>query len=140
MRTTALEGEIHLDGRPSVVNIDLHQLRSDQRLRDRYVRGSMFPDHPMAVFTLQELGILPGGLADGTEIEAQITGVLNIREANFPLRFDVTVQDKGELISIEGRTKFAWDDLGLDRPTAVIVLTLSDDVEVQISLTARPVR
>ncbi len=43
MRTTALEGEIHLDGRPSMVNIDLHQLGSDQRLRDRYVRGSMFP-------------------------------------------------------------------------------------------------
>jgi polyisoprenoid-binding protein YceI len=140
MRTTALEGEIHLDGRPSVVNIDLHQLRSDQRLRDRYVRGSMFPDHPKAVFTLQDLGILPGGSADGEEVEAQITGVLNIRGADYPLRFDVTVQDKGELISIEGRTKFAWDDLGLDRPTAVIVLTLSDDVDVQVSLTARPLR
>ena len=140
MRTTALEGEIHLDGRPSVVNIDLHQLRSDQRLRDRYVRGSMFPDHPTAVFTLQELSILPGGLADGKEVEAQITGVLNIQGADFPLMFDVTVQDRGGLISIEGRTKFSWDDLGLDRPTAVIVLTLSDDVEVQVSLTARPVR
>ena len=44
------------------------------------------------------------------------------------------------MISIEGRTKFSWDDLGLGRPTAVIVLTLSDDVEVQVSLTARPVR
>ena len=54
--STALEGEIHLDGRPSVVNIDLHQLRSDQRLRDRYVRGSMFPDHPTAVFTLPGIG------------------------------------------------------------------------------------
>ena len=140
MRTTALEGEIHLDGRPSVVNIDLHQLRSDQRLRDRYVRGSMFPDHPKAVFTLQDLGILPGSSADGEVVEAQITGVLNIRGADYPLRFDVTVQDKGELISIEGRTKFAWDDLGLDRPTAVIVLTLSDDVDVQVSLTARPLR
>ena len=123
-----------------MVNIYLHQLRSDQRLRDRYVRGSMFPDHPKAVFTLQDLGILPGGSADGEVVEAQITGVLNIRGADYPLRFDVTVQDKGELISIEGRTKFAWDDLGLDRPTAVIVLTLSDDVDVQVSLTARPLR
>ena len=66
--------------------------------------------------------------------------MLNIRGADFPLRFDVTVQDKGELISIEGRTKFTWDDLGLDQPRAVIVLTLSDEVEVQVSLTARPVR
>ena len=96
MRTTVLEG-IHLDGRPSVVNIDLHQLRSDQRLRDRYVRGSMFPDHPTAVFTLQELGILPGGLADGKEVEAQITGVLNIQGADFSLMFDVTTQDRGRL-------------------------------------------
>lgn len=85
------------DGRPSVVNIDLHQLRSDQRLRDRYVRGSMFPDHPTAVFTLQELGILPGGLADGKEVEAQITGVLNIQGADFSLMFDVTTQDRGRL-------------------------------------------
>ena len=90
MRTTALEGEIHLDGRPSVVNIDLHQLRSDQRLRDRYVRGSMFPDHPTAGFTRQELGILPGGLADGKGVKAQITGVLNFQGADFSLMFDVT--------------------------------------------------
>ena len=140
MRTTALEGEIHLDGRPSVVDIDLHQLSSDQRQRDRYVRTSMFSDHPIAVFTLHDLGKLPVGLADGKEVQAQITGVINIRGADFPLRFDVTVQDRGELISIEGRTKFSWDDLGLNRPTAVIVLTLSDDVEVQVTLTARPVR
>ncbi|MCZ6451071.1 MAG: DUF5666 domain-containing protein [Deltaproteobacteria bacterium] len=97
MRTTALEGEIHLDGRPSVVNIDLHQLKSDQRLRDRYVRGSMFPDHPTAVFTLKELGILPEGLADSQEVEAQITGVLNIQGADFSLMFDVTTQDRGRL-------------------------------------------
>ena len=76
---------------------DLHQLRSDRRLRDRYVRGSMFPDHPTAVFTLQELGILPRGLADGQEVEAQITGVLNIQGADFSLMFDVTTQDRGRL-------------------------------------------
>ncbi len=96
MRNTWLEG-IHLDGRPSVVNIDLHQLRSGHRLRDRYVRGSMFPEHPTAVFTRQELGILPGGLADGKEVEAQITGVLNIQGADFSLMFDVTTQDRGRL-------------------------------------------
>ena len=50
----------------------------------------MFPDHPTAGFTRQELGILPGGLADGKGVKAQITGVLNFQGADFSLMFDVT--------------------------------------------------
>jgi len=50
----------------------------------------MFPDHPTAGFTRQALGILPGGLADGKEVKAQITGVLNFQGADFSLMFDVT--------------------------------------------------
>ena len=34
MRMTALSGEVHLDGRPSVSTLDLHRLTSDQSLRD----------------------------------------------------------------------------------------------------------
>ena len=37
---------------PSVIEIDLRQLRSDQALRDGYVRRRMFGTHPTAVFTL----------------------------------------------------------------------------------------
>ena len=140
MRTTALSGDIHLDGRPSVVEIDLHQLSSDQSLRDRYVRRSMFPDHPKATFTLEDVGALPSGLAEGEEVKAQIAGVLNIRGADFPLVFDITAQDRGDSFSIRGRTKFTWDDLGINRPAVSVVLKLGDEVEVRIALTVKPVR
>lgn len=140
MRTTALSGEIHLDGRPSVVEIELHQLSSNQSLRDRYVRRSMFPDHPKATFTLEDVGALPSGLAEGEEVKAQIAGVLNIRGADFPLVFDITAQDRGDSISIRGRTKFTWDDLGINRPAVSVVLKLGDEVEVRIALTVKPVR
>ena len=36
MRTTALSGEVQLDGRPSVIEIDLQQLSSDQEFRVRW--------------------------------------------------------------------------------------------------------
>ena len=121
MRTTGLSGDIHLDGRPSVIEIDLHQLSSNQRLRDRYVRRSMFPDHPTAIFTLEDVGSLPSGFAAGEEIETQIAGVLNIRGADFPLSIDVTVKDSGDEISIRGRTTFTWDDLGLSAPTVAVM-------------------
>ena len=140
MRTTALSGDIHLDGRPSSVQIDLHQLKSDQRFRDRYVRNAMFPDDPKANFTLLDIGALPQGFPEGKEVKAQIAGTLNIRGAEFPLGFNVTVQDKGDVITILGRTRFSWDDLGISPPTAGLVLTLGDEVEVRIALTVKPVR
>ena len=74
MRTTALSGEVHFDGRSSVVEIDLHQLTSDQSLRDGYVRRSMFPDHPIAVFTVKDARPLPAGFTDGKEVVTQVTG------------------------------------------------------------------
>ena len=140
MRTTALSGDIHLDGRPSSVVIDLHQLKSDQRFRDRYVRNAMFPDDPKAIFTLLDVGALPQGFPEGNEVKAQIAGTLNIRGAEFPLGFDVTIQDKGDVITILGRTRFSWNDLGISPPTAGLVLTPGDEVEVRIALTAKPVR
>ena len=48
MRTTTLSGEVHLDGRESVIQIDLHSMSSDQEFRDRYVRTRMFGDHQFA--------------------------------------------------------------------------------------------
>ena len=140
MRTSALSGEIHLDGRPSAVEIDLHQLSSDQNLRDRYIRTAMFRDNPKATFTLVDVGSLPQGFPEGEEVEARIEGVLNIRGGEFPLAFDVTAQDKGDAIAILGRTSFTWSDLGMTPPSAGVVLTLGDEVEVRIALTAKPVR
>ena len=52
IRTTALSGEVHLDGRPSVIKIELHKLESDQARRDRYIRSRMFPSHSHATFTI----------------------------------------------------------------------------------------
>jgi polyisoprenoid-binding protein YceI len=140
MRTTALSGEIHFDGRPSAVVIDLHQLSSGQRLRDGYVRRAMFPDHPEATFTLEDVANLPSGFAEGEESKSRIDGVLNIRGADFPLKFNITAQDNGDAITIVGRTRFSWDELGISPPTAGLVLSLSDEVEVRIRLTVKPVR
>ncbi|MBQ12161.1 MAG: hypothetical protein CMJ45_11505 [Planctomyces sp.] len=140
MRTTALSGEIHFDGRPSVIEIDLHQLSSGQNLRDGYVRRAMFPDHPKATFTLENVASLPPGFAEGEASKSRIDGVLNISGEDFPLRFNITAQDKGDAVTIVGRTRFTWEELGIKPPTAGVVLTLDDEVEVRIRLTVKPIR
>ena len=51
MRSTALTGEVRLDGRPSRVALDLMKLSSDQDRRDQFVRRLLFQQHPTAVLT-----------------------------------------------------------------------------------------
>ena len=137
LRTTALSGEVHLDGRPSVVQIDLQQLSSDQRFRDMYVRTRMFGQHPVATFTVPDLSP-PDGLASGEEISTRVGGSLDVRGGVFPLEFEVEARDDGDSMFILGRTTFTWDQLEIPRPTARSVASIEDEVRVEILLAVVP--
>jgi hypothetical protein len=138
VRTTALSGELHLDGRPSVFEIDLHQLSSDQSRRDSYIRRTMFPGDPVAVFTVDDIGSLPSGFTDGDTVSATIGGKLAIRGAEFPISFDVEARDDGDVIFIVGRTSFVWADLDIRPPNIGGIVQVEDDVKVEVLLAARP--
>lgn len=132
-----LSGAARLDGQPSIVNLDLHSLTSDQTYRDRYIRDRMFPDTPEAVFTVDQLPALPPAFFAGEETAGELNGSLQIGETVTPLRFQVTARHDGNVINILAQTTFTWDDLGLDKPSARSVVFLADEVEVQALLIAR---
>ena len=132
-----LSGAAHLDGQPSIVNLDLHSLTSDQTYRDRYIRDRMFPDTPEAVFTVDQLPQLPPAFFNGEETAGELNGSLQIGETATPLRFQVTARHDGDVINILAQTTFQWDDLGLAKPSARPVVYLADEVEVQALLIAR---
>ena len=138
MRTTELSGEVHLDGRPSLVSIDLQSLSSDQRFRDSYVRNRMFGEHPTATFIVPEVGAIPPGLADGEEATAQVSGSLEIRGGTFPIEFEIEARDDGDEVFVLGRTTFTWDQLNIPRPTARSVASIEDEVRVEILLALKP--
>lgn len=140
MRTTALSGEVRFDGGQSRVVVDLHRLTSGQSLRDGYVRRTMFPQHPTAVFNLDHLGPLPPGFTEGQDVETRRAGVLEIRGIEAPLEFDLKVHDQGDVVEVQGRTGFIWQDFGLETPTAGIVLSVSDQVDVEVTLVLKPLR
>ena len=138
MRTTALSGEVHLDGRPSVIEIDLHRLSSDQSRRDGYVRSRMFPNDPIATFTLDDATPLPAGFTEGKEVTAQVTGQLDIRGVQAPVTFDVEARDDGDVIFILGRTTFVWGDFQIPPPNIAGFVQVVDEVRVEVLLAARP--
>ena len=138
MRTNALSGKINLDGRPSVIEIDIHQLSSDQAFRDRYVRGRMFPGSPIATFTVDDVGELPDGFFAAETVTSQTAGILTIRGIEVPLTFDLEIRNDGDILFILGRTTFTWDDIQMPAPSAGPVVSVEDEVRVEVLLVATP--
>ncbi len=136
--TSAITGEIHLDGRDSVIEIDLVSLSSDNSFRDRYIRSRMFGDHPTGVVTVQGMSGLPSGFVSGETVTADVESELLIRGNTAPLTFEVEAQDEGTVLSITGRTTFTWDELQMQKPSARSVVSLDDEVNVEVVLSATP--
>ena len=138
MRTTGLSGEVYLDGRPSTILLDLHSMSSDSDFRDGYVRSRMFGGYDVATFTVEAPDPLPDDFASGSEIATQATGTLDIRGVQVPITFEIQARDDGNALFILGRTTFTWDQLSIPKPTARSVVSLEDEVRVEIVLSAKP--
>ena len=136
MRSTALSGEININGQPSTIEIDLHTLSSDQQYRDRYVRSRMFPDDPAASFTVESVGGLPPEFHSGDTFQRPVSGTLRLKGKDFPLTFDLEVRNDGKVLNVLGRTIFTWEQLEVPVPTARSVVSIEDDIHVQILLIA----
>ena len=131
VRTIELSGELNFDGQPSMVDVDLHSLVSDQSFR-----GRMFRDSPLAVFTVNDLTDLPPEFFSGGIIARQVTGVLSINGVDVPFTFDLEVQNGEDVLNGLSRTVFTWDQLQISVPTARLVVSVDDEVSVQLLLVA----
>ena len=144
MRTMALSGEVYMDGRPSVIELDLHQLSSDQDLRDSWVRNRMFPNDPIAVFTIFDasyvISALPGEFVRGEVATGEIAGQLKIRGIEVPLIFEIEARDDGDVLFILGRTTFTWEEFQIPVPAARPVISVQDEVRVEVLLVVRPLK
>ena len=138
LRTSELSGQINLDGQPSTVEVNLHSLNSDQQYRDRYVQLQMFPQHPVASFTVDSVTELPGEFDSGDTFQRSVSGTLNVKGADFPISFDLEVRNDGDLLNVLGRTVFTWQQLDVPVPKARSVVSIEDEVHVEILLVAKP--
>lgn len=138
VRTTELSGEIDLAGGRSVVTIDLHTLSSDEQFRDRYIQRVMFPNFPMASFTVDSIDEVVDSLSEGETITRSVGGTLGIRGIEVPLTFEVEARLDGEVLHVLGRTTFTWEQLQIPVPRARSVVSVADEVRVEVLLRATP--
>ncbi len=138
MRTSALSGEVRLDGGAFTVEIDLSTLSSDQGFRDRYVRTRMFGSDPKAVFAVPDAGALPAGFSDGETVTTSVMGTLTLLGKEFPLSFEIEARDDGHSVFVLGRTQFTWVELEVPVPQVQSVVWIADEVRVEVLLALEP--
>ena len=138
MVTTGLSGEVRLDGGASVVTVDLHSMTSDEPYRDGYVQRRMFPGQPSASVSFGDLTPLPGGFTNGDEVTTEVAGTLNINDMDVPLTFTITARDDGDEVFVLGRSMFTWDQIGQPVPSARVVVSVEDEVRVEVLLALTP--
>ncbi len=136
IKSTALSGEIRLDGRPSTVSLDLQRLSSDQSRRDGFVRR-MFRSHPTAVLTVPALVDLPERYEAGQIVTQTVEGTLALYGAERPVTFHVEARLDGSVLYVLAKTSFTWSAFNIPPPNTPSV-QVQDNVAVEVLLAARP--
>ena len=138
LRTSALSGVVHFDGTESLVIIELRTLSSDSQYRDGYVRNRMFSTHPVAKVSVPSTLPLPDGFAAGNEVATQVEATVSLLGSDFPLTFDIEARDDGDSVFVLGRATFTWAQFGITKPSARSVVSIEDDVRVEVLLALKP--
>jgi polyisoprenoid-binding protein YceI len=143
-RTPDLSGSITLSGttltEASLV-ADLTTLRSDQPMRDGQLgrQGIQTDRFPTATFVLGEpieLGSLP---PEGELISATAVGDLTLHGVTRNVAIPLAAVQQGDVVGVAGSLTFTWEDFGMEQPSSMRVVSLADDVTMELQVFFRHV-
>src|SRR5688572_12126075 len=143
--TRAIEGGIALDAQGRIVagqsrfTVDLRTLTSDQPRRDGYVRRNTLETerHPMAVFVPTDVRGLGVPLPQSGTATFELTGDFTVRTVTRRTTWQATATFSGAEVDVRARTAFRFPDLGLQIPRVASVLSVDDNIRLELDLILR---
>jgi len=139
--TRGVSGSIAFDDAGAVVEgsavvVDLAGLVSDQSRRDGFVRNNTLQTarFPTATFVPTAVGGLTFPLPDGGEAEVEITGELTVRGVTRPVTWIGVATFDGDEVRLEAATTFTFEDFDLVKPRVASVLSVADQITLEIRL------
>jgi len=136
-RTPEITGSLTLAGTTLTAAdlvVDLTTLESDDGRRDGQLanQGIESATYPTATFVLAEpieLGTLP---AEGEGRTVQAVGDLTIHGVTQRVTIPLATIRQGDIIGVAGSITFRWEDFGMEKPRSMIVISLADDVTMEL--------
>lgn len=143
--TQSISGAVSLDAKGrllsgSKITVDLRTLKSDEARRDNYLRRNTLTtaSFPYTEFVPREVHGLPFPLPGSGSASVQIRGDLTIRGVTRPVVWDGTAGFRGNSVRLQARTSFKFGDFELTRPRVLVVLSVEDNIGLEVDLTLRP--
>lgn len=145
--TNAIDGEVAIDlgnlansQLSEEINVNLAQIRSDQRNRDNWMisdRGFNFNSFPIAKFTDAELiGLPERAYREGESLTFQIKGNLQVRENVRETTFTAMGRYAEGVLVVTAFADLKLTELGLTPPNLGFV-RVNDEVRIVLNLVAR---
>jgi polyisoprenoid-binding protein YceI len=123
----------------SSVAVDLDTLRSDSDLRDEWIKVNTLQTrtYPRAEFQPRRLLDVPLPLPSEGAWTARIDGLMRIHGVERPLSWELrTTRSAGE-VRVQGATTFRFGDYGMAVPANRLILSVVDEIRLEIDLVAR---
>ena len=128
-------------GEGSAITVDLTRIASDSAQRDRYVRTTSLETgrYPTATFVPTRTEGLALPLPEGAEFTFRLIGDLTVRAVQREVSFMVTARRDGGILTATAIADPTWTfaEFGMSVPRAAIVLSVVDEIRLQIDLVAR---
>lgn len=139
--TSAISGAINVnaDGTiaPSVVQVDLSTLKSDEDRRDNRVRQALDTrNYPLATYAISGAAGNPV-LAEGDTVPIELEGHMTIKGTERPLVFTGTAHRSGNTLTLDVESTFLMTDFGVAPPSIAGFVSVRDETTVRVKLTAQ---
>jgi polyisoprenoid-binding protein YceI len=145
LSTSAVKGSFTLnaDGTfaaTSKITVDLTTLRSDQSQRDQFIKDNTLETRrfPTAAFTPSQASGLPLPLPANADMKFTLTGEITIHGVTKTVSFAITATRAGSRLTATAVAEPAWKfaAFGMTVPRVASVLSIEDDIRVEIALVA----
>lgn len=143
--TRAVEGGIAFDAQGRIVGgqsrftVDLRTLTTDQPRRDGYVRRNTLETerYPTAVFVPTDVRGLSVPPPQSGTATFELTGDFTVRTVTRRTTWQATATFNGAEVDVRARTAFRFADLGLQIPRVASVLSVDDNIRLELDLVLR---
>lgn len=141
--TEAVSGSLVLapdgtfDRERSKLAVDLNTLKSDQSMRDNYLRGRTLETEkfPTAVFVPRRVQGLALPLATSGKTAFQFIGDLTVHGVTKELTWNVTGTFAPDRVTGQASTTFPFSTFGLQIPKLARLLSVEDKIQLELDFT-----
>jgi polyisoprenoid-binding protein YceI len=141
--TNAIIGSILFDedGNPlpcSNFAVDMRTLVTDENRRDNYLRENTLESdaYPFAIFIVSAVEGLDGPIADGDTVTATLVGDLTLHGVTQSASWDAEITRDGDTLTGTATHTFLIEDYDMEKPIVGPVVSIEDEVTLNIEVTA----